>query len=96
MNEIKTIAKDVWSFITKWYLLASTLAVAILVWLLDSKGKKIRDLQNDIISMKLGEELHDLDLKAKSDEEEFKRSLDTYNKLKSNSDLFRKPPGDTE
>lgn len=69
-------------FLTKWWFLASGLALAILIFLLDSKSKTVKQLNDEIQLLKLGKELDKLKERSAQSEEEFQKSAKRYDDLK--------------
>lgn len=79
MNEKLTQIKD---FIAKYWFLGSSLAIGILVYLLDSKGKKVKQLSDEIALSKMTKKIDSLKEKASTSEEAFQNSLRSYDDLK--------------
>lgn len=79
MSEAWTKVKD---FVAKWYLIGSSLAIAILVILFQRRGTKIKDLQFQIQRDKLGAQLKEINDKEIADEKAFQQSRDAYLTLK--------------
>lgn len=77
--------------ILKYWFFISTLLMAVLVFLLDSQGKKISDLHLQIQQNKLGEQLKALQDRSEKSQENYEKSQNDYRDLVSrHGDLLNK------
>ena len=75
-----------------YWILGSTLVIAILILLFQRRGQKIRDLQREQVTTKLDEKLKDLKDNVDQGEKDYAKALqhyrnlrDAYNKLNPES-----------
>lgn len=67
----------------KYWFYTSALALAVLYYLVDSRGKKIQELNEDVQRLKLGQELQAIQEKSKRSQEDFENAKASYDDLKS-------------
>ena len=91
INQLRVAVAPITDFIKKWYLLSSAIGLAILVYLLDSKNKNIGQLKDQIVQLKLAEQIKRLKEKAETDEKSFTEAASEYHDLKRiHADLFQR------
>lgn len=91
IDKVKTLLATGTQFVQKWYFLTSAVVLAILVYLLDSKEKTIKQLNEEILSLKIAKELQLLKEKAEKDDLSYQEASKQYFDFKStHADLFRK------
>lgn len=82
MSKIIEVYGKVKDFVLKWWFVASGLALAVLVFLLDSKGKKVKQLNDEIQLLRMGNKLQSLKEEADKSESQFQASSKSYDDLK--------------
>jgi hypothetical protein len=75
------LISDIKSYFLKYWFYASALALAILYYLVDSRGKELAQLNEEVQRMKLGQELTAINQQANQSQEGFENAKKSYEQL---------------